>query len=216
MNVFLHGWGFSKKIWKDFYNLDNSIFLDLPFHGELKKFSTENILENYVEHINAFVKEPSVFIGWSLGASVSILFYLKYPEKVKKLILIGFSPKFKSESLGHPPKYVKAFLLSLRKDFENTVYNFRVLSSDKKFENIPLPEKKGATKILNEYINLDLTDDLKKITVPAVIIHGKKDKVVNYKVSYFVNQKIKNSELFLYPYNHSPFYNNPDIIVNCI
>ncbi len=214
MNVFLHGWSFSKEIWEDFNNVKDSLFLDLPFHGEFKNFSKNNILDNYIEYLNEIVKERSTFIGWSLGASISVLFYLKYPEKVKKLILIGFSPKFKDKELGHNPKYVKAFMISLKKDFENTIYNFRVLSSNKKFENIPLPEKEGAIKILNEFINLDLKEELSKIDVPTVIIHGKEDKVVNPNASPFTNQIIKNSKLFLYPLNHSPFYKNPDIIVN--
>jgi pimeloyl-[acyl-carrier protein] methyl ester esterase len=190
------------------------IFLDLPFHGEFKIFEKENIIENYLNYLNEKIQKPSIFIGWSLGASISVLFYLKYPEKVKKLVLTGFSPKFKDENLGHNPKFVKAFFISLKTDFENTVYNFRKLSSDNDFKEIPLPEKEGGIKILNEFVNLDLTKNLKDIKIETVLIHGKNDKVVNPHAAIYCAENIKNSKLILTNSNHSPFYQNPDIIVN--
>ncbi len=210
-NVFIHGWSFDSHIWKDLYD---GTFIDLPFHGNSKLNYKENIIENFVNYVGNNIKENSTLIGWSLGASVSVLVALKFPTKVKKLILVGFSPKFKDENLGSPPKFVKAFMFSLKKDFEKTIYNFRKTSCDNEFKNIPLPEKDGGIKILEEFINLDLTDLLPKINQETVLIHGKNDKIVNYQASIFANENIKHSKLILNNSNHCPFLENPDIIVN--
>ena len=210
-NIFIHGWSFSSDIWKSLYNGN---FIDLPFHGNSDLSFKENIIENFVNHIGNNINENSTLIGWSLGASVSVLVANKYPKKVKKLILIGFSPKFKDEKLGSPPKFVKAFMLSLKKDFKKTIYNFRKTSCGKKFEKISLPEKYGAIKILEEFINLNLTELISEIKQEVILIHGKNDKIVNYEASIFANEKIKNSKLILTDSNHCPFLENPDIIVN--
>lgn len=210
-NVFIHGWSFSSDIWKGLYNGE---FIDLPFHGNFRLDYKEKIIENFVNYIGNNISENSTLIGWSLGATVSVLVANKYPEKVKKLILIGFSPKFKDEKLGSPPKFVKAFMFSLKKDFEKTIYNFRKTSCGKEFEKIPLPKKDGAIKILEEFINLDLTILISEISQETILIHGKNDKIVNYQASIFAKEKIKNSTLILTTSNHCPFLENPDIIVN--
>ncbi len=214
MNVFIHGWSFSKQIWKDFFKLENSLFLDLPFHGNQNLIFEKKIIDSYIDYIEPQIKDRTNIIGWSLGASIAVKFALTYPKKVRKLILIGFSPKFKDKELGHDPKIIKAFMLSLKKDFNRTVYDFRKLSSDEEFREIPLPEKNGAINILKEFIDLDLTDHLKKINHQVIIIHGRQDKVINPKASIFTHNEIKKSKLILTDANHSPFLYNPDIIVN--
>ncbi len=207
--VFLHGWSFSSEIWdKTTHNKENAIFIDLPFHGANKKKYGRNILHDFVNEVFSIIssqKEDVCLVGWSLGASVSSLVALKKPENLKKLVLIGFSPKFLDKELGHDPKAVKAFIFSLKKDFERTVYNFRKTATDSFFSNIPIPEKAGSIKILQEFINLDLRDILKDIDISTVLIHGKGDKIISYKGSIFTFEKIKNSSLHILNTNHAPF-----------
>ncbi len=215
-NIFLHGWGFSKEIWEEFFDLKNSTFLDLPFHGESKFNGKNEILKKFSEEIYRKIeneKEPVNLIGWSLGATVSILVALKKPENLQKMVLVGFSPKFKDENSGHSPIAVKAFMISLKKDFEKTVINFRKTAAGKVFENIPLPEKIGSTALLKEFIDLDLTEVLKDIDIETIFIHGKNDKITNYKGSVFSAEKVKNSKLVLTDGNHAPFLEDKKLIL---
>ncbi|WP_457639141.1 alpha/beta fold hydrolase [Persephonella sp.] len=218
--IFIHGWSFSSQIWPETFKDSNSIMLDLPLHGKNRNYPTEkNIIEEFSEELYSLIThidEEVALIGWSLGATVSILTALKEPENLKKLVLIGFTPKFKDKDLGHDPARVKAFMIGLKKDFESTVYNFRVSASGKRYRNIPLPEKEGSIKILKEFINTDLTDRLDKINIPAVFIHGKNDPITNYKASVFSSKKIKNSQLILTEAGHSPFIENPKQIKGII
>ena len=202
--IFLHGWGFSKDIFRNYYYLDNSIFLDLPFHGDFKNFERNNIIENFVDQLSNMIKEKTTIVGWSLGASVAVLTALKNPL-VEKLILIGFSPKFNDNLLGSNPKTVKAFMMNLHGNFENTVCQFRKSATGQEFKEIPLPEKEGSKSLLKEYINLDLTEKLNFISIPTYLIHGDKDLIVNPYSAFYCHEKIPESQLAILDSNHAPF-----------
>ncbi len=213
--LFLHGWSFSKDIWKQYYNFSNSLFANLPFHNDFNEFKYNgSIINSFVDYLENKLKgkKSITIIGWSLGASISVLLALRFRKNLKKLILIGFSPKFNDENLGHNPKLIKAFLLSLRKDFRKTVYRFRKTAVGNQFGNIPCPDKEYGYLLLKEFIDLDLRDTIKEIDRETVIIHGKQDKIINPKASLFTNQAIYNSRLFLVDSHHAPFLTHPDII----
>lgn len=216
MNIFIHGWSFSKDIWKDYFYLNNSYFFDIPFHGNFQNFSKKNIISSYIDYLNYKIKKPFTFIGWSLGATICVMFALKYPEKVKKLILVGFSPKFKDKRLGHNPVAVKAFMIALKADFKHTIYKFRKSATGSEFPKIPLPEKNGSIKLLYEFINLDLTDKLNNISAETYFIHGKEDKIINYHGSVFASRKIKTSKLILTQSNHAPFLQEKNLILDLL
>ncbi len=219
-NIFIHGWSFNKEIWKDYFDVPNSEFLDLPFHGENRNYKhREEILFNFVDDLSKHLtkdNEKINLIGWSLGASVSVMTALNLKDKIENLILIGFSPKFKDRKLGHNPVAVKAFMLALRVDFEDTIYQFRKSAVGNEFKEIPLPEKEGSIKLLNDFINLDLRTELKKINVKTFLIHGKKDKIINYEGSVFAHSQIQSSELILTDSHHAPFLEDKSIILEIL
>ncbi len=219
-NIFIHGWSFNKEIWKSYFDIPNSEFLELPFHGRNTDYPfRENIINNFVNEISLKIKKTDGkfnLIGWSLGASVSVLTALQSQEKIEKLILIGFSPKFKDKKLGHNPVLIKAFMFALRLDFEDTIYQFRKSAVGDAFKYIPLPEKEGSIKLLDEFINLDLTEEIKNISTKTFLIHGKKDKIINYEGSVFAHSQIINSELILTDSHHAPFLENERLILEVL
>lgn len=199
--VFIHGWGFSKQVWRDYSYIDRAIFFNLPSHGEDSRKDVS--LNQFVKEVVSVVDEPAVVIGWSLGATVSLLASLENPN-IKKLVLVGFSPKFSDSQLGSDPKVVKAFMHNLSKDFQQTVKNFRYAAVGEQFED-KIPEQDGATKLLREYINLDITNILEKVKVKTFLIHGIHDKIVNPESVIYSHEKIKNSEVVLLNSHHGPF-----------
>ncbi len=216
-NIFIHGWSFSKDIWRDFFELKNSVFFNLPFHGENTGYPTEHIIENFSNEVAKEIEsseENINLIGWSLGASIAVESLLKTKQdKIKKLILIGFSPKFRDKKLGHNPVLIKAFFVALGIDFKDTIYNFRKLATGKDFKDIPLPEREGSIKLLKEFIDLDLREKLKSISVETVLIHGTEDKIINHEGSKFAKEQIKDSELILVKSHHAPFLRNKSLIL---
>jgi len=107
---------------------------------------------------------------------------------------------------------VKAFMLALKMDFKDTVYNFRKTATGSEFTEIPLPEKEGSIRLLKEFVDLDIKDKIKDISTPTLLIHGKKDKIINYNGSVYAHKNIKNSELILVDSHHAPFLEEADII----
>jgi pimeloyl-[acyl-carrier protein] methyl ester esterase len=213
--IFIHGWSFSSKIWRDF-NKEGSIFIDLPFHGDKRKYPIENIIDTFSDELFSLLEEQRedvVLVGWSLGAFVSCKVALKKPKNLKKLVLIGFSPKFKDKKLGHNPVAVKAFMMALKLDFKDAVYNFRKTAVGDVFKDIPLPEKKGGIKILKEFVEGDISNQIENIDIETVLIHGKGDKIVSPYGSIFANQRIKESKLLLLDTHHAPFLTHPDILL---
>ena len=216
-NIFIHGWSFSKDIWKDFFHLENSHFLDLPFHGENRVYTHQNIIEKFSDEVSSLInssREKVNIIGWSLGASISVKAILKANQNnINRLILIGFTPKFKDKNLGHNPALIKAFFVALNIDFRDTVYNFRKVAVGDKFENISLPEKEGSKKLLKEFVELDLRDNIQNIKVKTLLIHGTEDKIISQNGSKFANEKIKNSKILLVKSHHAPFLTDSNLIL---
>lgn len=199
--IFIHGWGFSKDVWKNYYYMDNSIFLDLPSHGENQNDPLS--LQDFCEIVSDYIDGPSVLVGWSLGATVALLTSLINPN-VKKLVLIGFSPKFFDENLGSSPKVVRAFLHNLYRDYEGTVLSFRKSAVGCEYPS-PIPTVEGATKLLREFVSLDITDSLERVEAKTFLIHGIDDKIVNKNAAIFSKERIKDSEVILLNSHHGPF-----------
>ncbi|MCX7738974.1 MAG: alpha/beta hydrolase [Hydrogenothermaceae bacterium] len=199
--IFIHGWGFSKDVWKDYYYIDDALFLDLPFHGE----STDKLssIEDFARIVSDRIDEPSVLVGWSVGATVSLLTSLINPN-VKTLVLVGFSPKFSDEELGSSPKMVKAFFHNLRRDYECTVLNFRKSAVGSVYP-CPFPKRDGATKLLKDFADLDITGLLENVKVKTFLINGTNDRIVNKNAAFFSKERIKDSEVIFLNSHHGPF-----------
>ncbi|NPA52532.1 MAG: alpha/beta hydrolase [Aquificae bacterium] len=220
MNIFIHGWGFSKEVWKDFFCLEDSVFLDLPYHNSNKNLYKSDILRTFSYEVSSLIESSNKkvnVIGWSLGASIAVLSVLEIDQqRINDLVLVGFTPKFLDKSLGHNPILVKAFLLGLKIDFEKTVFSFRETAVGDRFDNIPLPSKEGSIEVLKEYINLDLKEKIKDIKARTTFIHGKQDKIVSINGSIYANQFLENSTLQVVDSHHAPFLDNPQLILEIV
>lgn len=199
--IFIHGWGFSKHIWKDYCYLDEAFFLNLPSHGDDNRVISG--VEQFASEIASMVDQPTVVVGWSVGATVSLLASLKNPN-IKKLVLIGFSPKFSDPGLGSDPKAVKAFMYNLTRDFQKTVETFRQTAIGKHSDD-PIPKQEGATLLLKDFINLDITPLLENVKAKTFLVHGTHDKIVNPEAAIYSHHKIKDSEVILLNSHHGPF-----------
>lgn len=93
--VFLHGIGGSINTWKkqiDDFKDYNLLLLDLPGHGESKddeKITVKAVNESIKEVMDFLCIEKADFVGLSLGTLVGAHFAIKYPNRVKSLIMGG-------------------------------------------------------------------------------------------------------------------------------
>lgn len=162
---FIHGWGFSSKVLKSIRGAD------LPFHG---KSSLEyKGLWNLAKSLALRAEPGSILVGWSMGASLALMMAYLFPKRFRALLLIGATPCF---GKSWEEKNIRSFFLRLKREKEGFLQEFRRLALGKDFEDSI--ELEGALRMLKDFVELDLTPLVPHIRVPAVVLHGVKDRVV--------------------------------------
>ncbi len=195
--VLLHGWGQNIQMMKpvgDALTDCDVIIIDLPGHGKSEEPKEFWSLNDFVEMINSLLKslniENPILIGHSFGGKISLLYASKYP--VKKLILFGspFKVKMNSQSL-------KVKLLKKAKQ----IPGLKNLAEFAK-KHIGSTDYRNASpmmrSILVGHVNTDLTEEVKKIKAPTIIIWGSNDAAVPLEDAYDLEKLIKNSAVIVY------------------
>jgi 2-succinyl-6-hydroxy-2,4-cyclohexadiene-1-carboxylate synthase len=104
---FLHGFTGSSEDWDKIIPKINSRFacavIDLIGHGksdspeEFVYYMADSIADQILNSINSFTAEKIILAGYSMGGRAALNFAVKYPERVKGLILESASPGIKSK-----------------------------------------------------------------------------------------------------------------------
>jgi pimeloyl-ACP methyl ester carboxylesterase len=191
--------------------------LDILGHGESAKpreldhYTSEAVFEHMLNWIDSLdLDQPAVLIGHSLGGYLALQFALKYPDRVRALVLVN--PFYTQKQL---PAMLRFFLrrpLLNTSLIERTPYwLFRILIdvTSLQFGNTPdqihtLPEnvriqtaldyKRAAPGIYNIPRTLrDLTPDLPRINKPTLVIWGARDQTINPETFPALIEKLPNA-----------------------
>lgn len=234
--VLIHGWGMNSNIWQsiesDLSKHFKLIIINLPGMGSCSSGYNYSI-DSLVKNLNKLIPNNSTILGWSLGGQIAIAFEKKFPQRVKKLILISTTPcfvnkkdwifgidknnfeKFYSQILINPKKTIHQFFLLQLHGLEN----IRKKASDLK-ENIlklGIPSTKALTSSLNLLLKNDFRKDLDKINAPTLIIYGDKDRITPPSSSKFMHQIIKRSSIIVFNGSgHIPFISDPQSFIHSI
>ncbi len=186
----IHGWGFSKEIWKH-AGLSKAQHIELPGHGS-SKYTQTDIL-SLSEEIAKTVPKKSTVIGWSVGATLACLIATR--TQVENLILI--SPTLKFLNLSQPETAIKKFLRDLKRDFRDTVLWFRKLCFNEKEIDLDfnLPDKEPSIKLLESFCYFDLTPYLRLIRSRVKIVAGENDQITKIEGAFKTFELIGNCEL---------------------
>lgn len=228
--LILHGWGSSSDSWlkvskilsKDF----KVICPDLPGFGKSDPPKSLIGTEGYAKILFGFTEKLSLkkfdLFGHSFGGAIAFLFSIKYPEKVKSLILLSPAIIRKREHWNFWRKISYSFLWLGKK-----IFSLPVL---KKF--FPLVQKitykitgsynyylaKGIMKeIFKKAIRENGTLLLPELKKKTLILWGEKDKALPLKDALFLKERIENSRLeILKGIGHSPHFEAPRILAEKI
>ena len=196
--VLLHGWGQNIEMMKpigDKLRKDSRIIIvDLPGFGLSSEPNDIWTMYDYADAIKELIdslkiKNP-ILIGHSFGGKISLIYASKY--KASKLILFGSPYKKEIQKLSTKTKILK----SLKK--------VPVLNKLEGFakKHIGSTDYKNASefmrKILVEHVNLDITEDVKKITCPTLLVWGTMDREVPIEQAYELEKIIKDSAVIPY------------------
>ncbi|MBP3461748.1 MAG: alpha/beta hydrolase [Bacilli bacterium] len=196
--VFLHGWGQNIEMMKmladPFEDDFNIVIIDLPGHGKSEEPKRVYTLYDYVDCINELLKslkiKNPILIGHSFGGKLSLLYASKYD--VKKLVLLASPYK----------KEIKK--LSLKTKILKTAKKIPILNKFEDFakKHIGSTDYKNASpimrQILVEHVNLDITEEVKKIKCSTLIIWGTNDLEVPVEEAYELEKLIKDSGVVIY------------------
>ena len=196
--IYLHGWGQNIEMMRPLAdareNMNDIIIIDLPGHGKSEEPKYAWQVEDFVEFLKEFIEKLNIknptLVGHSFGGKVSLLYASKY--NVKKLVLFG-SP-FKKEITN----------LSLKTKILKTAKKIPVLNKLEGFakKHIGSTDYKNASplmrNILVNTVNLDIREEVKKITCLTLIIWGDLDDQVPVEDAYELESLIKDSGVVLY------------------
>ncbi|MFT3741568.1 MAG: alpha/beta hydrolase [Gammaproteobacteria bacterium] len=226
--VFSHGWPLSADAWEDQMLFLASkgfrcIAHDRRGHGRSSQPWEGHDMDTYADDLNALVEalglEQAIHIGHSTGGGEVVRYVGRHGSKrVSKVVLIGAVPPLMLKTSENPkglPKTVfdeiRANVLSDRSQY------FRELSMP--FYGANRPQAKvsqglrdffwlqgmqagfnAAFDCIKAFSETDFTEDLKKITVPTLIIHGDDDQIVPIEDSAKLTvQIIPQAQLKIYP-----------------
>ncbi len=196
--VLLHGWGqnieMMKPVGDAFSKTNDIVILDLPGYGESSEPPFAWTVEDYALMLKHFLDELKIenpiLMGHSFGGKVSLYYASLY--KVEKLIL--FASPYRKE-LKKTPMKVKV-LKSLKKvPGLNKLENFakkHIGSTDYKNASPRMRE------ILVKTVNLDITEQVKKIKAPTLLFWGTNDQAVSIESAYELESLIKDAGVVVY------------------
>lgn len=196
--VLLHGWGQNIEMMKpvgDRLKKNNRVIIvDLPGFGNSPEPSKIWTMYDYAECIKKLldelkIKKP-ILIGHSFGGKISLIYASMY--EVNKLILFGSPYKKEVKNLSMKTKVLK---------------KLKNVPGLNKFEgfakrHIGSRDYKNASdfmrKILVEHVNLDITENVKKIKCPTIIVWGTMDNEVPIEEAYELEKLINDSAVIPY------------------
>lgn len=196
--VFLHGWGQNTEMMlpvaKPFIENHEVILIDLPGFGKSGQLDRPYEVSDYVELLHKLlqkldIKKPTL-IGHSYGGKISLLYASKY--EVEKLVLFGspFQKEIEKESLK-----LKT-LRTLKK-----IPGINKLEGFAK-KHIGSTDYKNASPVMRETlvktVNLDITEEVKKIKAPTLLIWGTADEAVSIDRAYELEKLIPDAGLVVY------------------
>lgn len=226
--ILLHGGGSDSatlsygNVMSDLGDVFHVIAPDLPGYGESDKSEAPYTLEWYQKFFGDFVSTLGYgkidLCGLSLGGGVALGYALKYPERIRKLVLIapyGLTNKIPHVKLTlwfikHPHVYDSIIKLItsnktlLKANLRNLIVNPEVIS-DELLDQLRFastgPNVGDAWKtfqmseIKDSKLRTCYMDNLNELSMPVMLFTGKDDHLVPSKDVEEAAALIKNSEL---------------------
>ena len=223
--LFIHGWPLNHKQFE--YQFDvlpamgyRCIGIDWRGFGQSDKpmdgYNFDRLADDIRVIIGALQLENVTLVGHSTGGAIAIRYMARYHgQDVGKLVLVDAAAP-----TGFTAETAQQFLVATENDrpkmMQNVIDTFFFQYITEPFSHwffqLGLQAAGWSTAaIIITLRDEELYQDLPRIHVPTLIIHGLHDKVIPFKQAQEVNQLIKNSQLVPFQYSgHGPFWEERD------
>ncbi len=190
--ILLHGngedGGYFKQQIDYFSNSYRMIAVDTRGHGKSPRGSAPFTMEQFAEDLNNLLLKLNisqvVLLGFSDGANIAMKYAIKYPEKIKALILNGGNLNTRGVR-----KFTQ-FLIELNYKIKKTFSKISE-SAKRKMEIWGLMVNEPNIK----------TEEIKSIKIPTLVIAGNKD-MIKESHSREIADTIPNAKLLIIKGNH--------------
>src|SRR5687768_14519367 len=225
--VFSHGWPLSADAWEDQMVFLGTrgyrcIAHDRRGHGRSSQPWTGNDMDTYADDLAALTEaldlKNAIHVGHSTGGGEVARYIGRHGTKrVAKAVLIGAVPPLMLKSANNPGGLamevfdeIRAKVLADRsqffKDLTTPFYGANRSGSkvsqglrDAFWLKSMQAGFKGVVDCIKAFSETDFTDDLKKIDVPTLILHGDDDQIVPIGASAMLSAKlVKKAQLKIY------------------
>ncbi len=160
---------------------------------------------------------PSLVIGWSLGSLVALELAGAYPERVKRLVLIGGTSRFMTDDTyeaGWHRRIVERMKKQLYKRPDETIAAF-LASLWAKGEEADISAFVHHERInelaigLDYLLEADARPFLPELDMPLLLIHGVSDTICPPEAARYIAEQARNARFALLPdAGHVPFVTN--------
>ena len=234
--LLLHGWGMHGGVWAPVVTELAASFrlhiVDLPGLGHSATI-TPYTLETLATAVAQAAPASTAVCGWSLGGQGALRWALKQPEQVKKLVLVGSTPRFVNSDdwqYGVDDGVFRQFAAEVRQDYHGTLSRFLALQAHggdaaketirqlrKQFFERSEPPPETLQAGLDMLLTTDLRADLGRITAPALVLHGDYDQLAPLQAGAWLAQHLPSSHLQTCAgASHAPFLSHPTWFVAAI
>ena len=213
--VLLHGWGQNIEMMQPLIRgLKNKkvLIIDLPGFGKSSEPKSIWSIEDYADFVNKIVNNLGYnkcsIIGHSFGGKIGLVYASKYD--VDKLILLAspYKVEIKKESLK---------LKVLKKVKKFPILNKAVEFAKKHMGSTDYRNASGIMRdILVKHVNNDITESVKKIKCPVLIIWGDNDVTVDKSNAYELESLIKDAGVVILPGTHYAYLENINQVIRII
>ena len=240
--VFSHGWPLTADDWDNqmlFFLAQGFrvIAHDRRGHGRSTQTWTGNEMDTYADDLAALTAaldlKDAVHVGHSTGGGEVARYLGRHgSQRVAKAVLIGAVPPIMLKTAGNPGGLpidvfdgIRAGVAGNRAEFYRDItlpfYGYNrpgAKISEGIRQHWWLQGMMGGIKAhydcVKAFSETDFTEDLKKIDVPTLVMHGDDDQIVPIGASALLSAKlVKGAELKVYPgLPHGMCATHPDII----
>jgi pimeloyl-ACP methyl ester carboxylesterase len=169
--IFVHGLGQDSTSWEETISfMEKTTHISHPDLFDLLK-DKEPTYNNLYLAVSEYIEqssEPVTLVGLSLGAVLALNYTIDHPQRVHSLVLIGAQYK------------MLKWLLKI----QTIIFRFMPESSFKKLGS----SKKDFIVLSNSMMELDFSEDLKRIQCNTLVLCGEKDKANKRAAKKLVEQ----------------------------
>ena len=231
--VLIHGWGMHGGVWQPVVKKLSQYFsiyvVDLPGMGYSPPLDAPDI-DDFADAVAAVLPPHADVCGWSLGGMVAMRIAMRHPEKVRRLVVVGTTPKFvnaRDWQDGMDATIFRQFAADISSDYQATLLRFLTLqcmrAEDARhtvkqlrevFETRPVPTQSALQHGLDILLNTDLRPQLDQLHKPVLLLHGDRDSLAPLPAAQWLASHLPFGRLrVIAGASHAPFLSHQALFV---